>query len=278
LVLVSAVAIWTSSRGAPQPTRAPEADKVLAVQAKVPFQVMIPAYLPKDFDRPKMTIKVNSTGPGGEPMVELVYPAEGGATVTLQEWVPVNPGLEILASSIPVQTKWGRAWLLNQGDQLVALWADVGPTRVSVFTPNTNILSAERLLSVADTLGPASNKQVFSFDAAPSKIKRVKAAPPYVVPTDHGVQKLTLVVTPGGYSPLRFSVKHGIPVKLTFRQLGQVGCGNELIFPATPGSPSSLQLKSPSDQKVLSFTPQAVGTFAFYCSHQMYRGLMTVTP
>lgn len=87
-----------------------------------------------------------------------------------------------------------------------------------------------------------------------------------------------LVVTPGGYSPLRFSVHTGVPVTLTFRQLGQVGCGNQINFPADPGSPSSLQLASASDEKVLKFTPQKVGTFEFRCSHLMYRGLMTVLP
>jgi plastocyanin domain-containing protein len=91
-----------------------------------------------------------------------------------------------------------------------------------------------------------------------------------------GIQELTLVVTPGGYSPLRFAVKKGIPVKLTFRQLGQVGCGNELIFPANPQSPSSLTLASEQDKQVLEFTPQQAGEFQFFCSHRMYRGVMTV--
>ena len=64
-----------------------------------------------------------------------------------------------------------------------------------------------------------------------------------------GVQELTLVVTPGGYTPLRFAVKKGVPVKLTFRQLGQVGCGNDLpIFPADRPSPSSLTLASRAGQ------------------------------
>jgi len=58
--------------------------------------------------------------------------------------------------------------------------------------------------------------------------------------------------------------------------LGQVGCGNELIFPANPSSPSELRLKSPQDKQVLEFTPQQAGEFQFQCSHQMYRGIMTV--
>jgi hypothetical protein len=209
--------------------------------------------------------------------VQLAYRTKKGATVTLQEWVPVNPDQEILNASRPIQTKWGRGWNLNQGDQLAAIWADVGPTRVSVYTADVATVSNERLLAIAETLGPASNKVVFSFDAAPKQIQEMAAPAAYMVPTNAaGVQELTLVVTPGGYSPLRFSVKAGVPVKLTFRQLGEVGCGNELTFPANPTNPSSLQLAKPTDEQTIEFTPTQVGTFEFHCAHQMYRGLLTV--
>ena len=88
---------------------------------------------------------------------------------------------------------------------------------------------------MAESLGPASNRQVFSFVVEKPVIKEMAPPPPMEIKiNDQGVQELTLVVTPGGYSPLRFAVKKGVPVRLTFRQLGQVGCGNELIFPANP--------------------------------------------
>jgi hypothetical protein len=263
--------------GTAEATAAPEAEKVLAVQSQMPFQIMIPSYLPKGFDREQLEITVDQAGPGGEPMVQLAYHTKNGATVTLQEWVPVNPDLEILSASRPIQTKWGRGWNLNQEGQLAAIWADVGPTRVSIFTADVAAVSNERLLAIADTLGPASNKVVFSFDAQPKQIQELAAPPAYEVPVNSsGVQEITLVVTPGGYSPLRFSVKAGVPVKLTFRQLGQVGCGNELNFPADPVNPAALQLTSPEDEKTLEFTATQLGTFEFHCSHQMYRGLMTV--
>jgi hypothetical protein len=260
-----------------QATVAPEAETVLAVQAQIPFQIMIPSYLPKEFDRKNVEIAVNQAGPGGEPMAQLAYRTKQGVTVTLQEWVPVNPDLEVLNASRPIQTKWGRGWNLNQGDQLAAIWADIGPTRVSIYTADVAVVSNERLLSIAESLGPASNQVVFSFDAQPKKIEELAAPPAYEVPVNAaGVQEVALVVTPGGYSPLRFSVKAGVPVKLTFRQLGSVGCGNELIFPADPTNPVSLQLEDANDQKTLEFTPTQPGTFDFYCSHQMYRGLVTV--
>jgi plastocyanin domain-containing protein len=91
-----------------------------------------------------------------------------------------------------------------------------------------------------------------------------------------GVQEVDLIITPGGYSPLRFSVKQGIPVKLTFRALGEVGCGNELNLPTADGNSTALQLSGPDDQEEVTFTPTIVGQYQFFCGHAMYRGLMVV--
>ncbi len=263
----------------PAPSReAPEAAQVLSVQARMPFQVLIPAYLPAAFNRAGVTITVDQAGPGGEPMVELTYRTAGGAALFVREWVPVNPDTEILASSRPVQTKWGRGWLLSQGTSLAALWVDVGPLRASVYSHDLGVVSREHILQIANTLGPASNRQVFSFSLERPPAIQEMAPPPPVEATVNaeGVQEMTLIVTPGGYSPLRFAVRRGVPVRLTFRQLGQVGCGNELIFPADPQNPSALALASEHDSKVLEFVPQQLGQFQYYCAHQMYRGVVTV--
>jgi hypothetical protein len=272
-----AVGAWRVSSSPPPPRDAPEADKILAVQANMPFQILIPGYLPEGFDRAGVEIKVTESGPGGEPMTQLAYRTRQGATVFVREWVPVNPDMEILAGSRPIQTKWGKGWLLTQGKSLVAAWVDIGPLRVSIYTHNLDVLPKEYLVKAAETMGPASNQQVFSFVAEPPTVANLPPPPPFEVKTnDQGVQELTLVVTPGGYSPLRFAVKKGVPVRLVFRMLGQVGCGNELIFPADPNNPSALALQSESDEQVLEFTPQQVGQFEFHCSHYMYRGIMTV--
>jgi hypothetical protein len=245
----------------------------------MPFQILIPAYLPPEFEREKMEINVDQGGPGGEPMVQLAYRTTQGAVLFVREWVPVNPDMEILSASRPVETKWGKGWLLTQGDSLAALWVDIGPLRASVYSSNVDILPRERILEIAETLGPPSSQQVFTFEVATPVIKEMAPPPPVEIPiNDQGVQEFTLVVTPGGYDPLRFSVKAGVPVRMTFRQLGQVGCGNELIFPDNPQSPSSLSLATESDSQVLEFTPQQVGDFQFFCAHRMYRGVMTVHP
>jgi hypothetical protein len=278
VALLIVLGAWLVTRGrASGPTEAPEAQKVLDVQANMPFQILIPAYLPRAFDRANMAIDVHQSGPGGEPMVQLTYRTRKGSTMFIREWVPVNPDKEILAASRPIQTKWGDGWLLRQGERLIAIWVDIGPLRASIYTTDQSVLPKEDLLAVAETMGPASNRQVFDFIVDPPEVRQVEPPPPLEIPiNDQGVQEVDLIITPGGYSPLRFSVQKGVPVKLTFRQLGRVGCGNELNLNYGPGLSAGLKLADASDAKVFEFTPQQAGEFQFFCAHLMYKGIMTV--
>ena len=210
-------------------------------------------------------------------MVQLTYQTSSGATLFIRQWVPVNAALEVLASSRPIQTKWGKGFMLTLVGDLTALWVDVGATRVSVFTRDVEVLTREQILGIAETLGPPSNNQNFYFQIATPQIKDMAPAPPFEVPVNaQGVQEVTLVITPGGYSPIRFAVKKDLPVRLIFKQLGQVGCGNELLFTTGPGQAESLRLDKESDSKVLEFTPHTAGEFEFDCSHRMYRGIFIV--
>ena len=210
-------------------------------------------------------------------MVELTYRTHKGASLFMREWVPVNPDMEILATSRAIQTKWGRGWLLNQAGNLLVIWVDIGPLRTAIMSTNMELLPEQQLLAVAEAMGPASNRQVFSFMVDPPEVRQMKPPPPVEIETNaEGVQVVDLIVTPGGYSPLRFAVKRGVPVRLTFRSLGQVGCGNELNFPTGSGGMSSLNLSSPTDKQMLEFTPNESGEFEFFCGHLMYRGVMTV--
>jgi hypothetical protein len=274
-----AIGLWLLSNQAPASAEAPEAETILKLQASMPFQILIPAYLPRAFDRAAAEVLVNQVGPGGEPMVQITYRTQNGETLFVREWVPVNPDSEILATSRPIETKWGKAWLLVEGESLAAIWVDVGPLRVSVYTGDLHIISPNTLLQITETLGPPSNQQIFYFVISTPAIKDAPPPKPYEVPLNaEGVQEFTLVVTPGGYDPLRVAVKAGVPVRMHFRMLGQVGCGNTLLFPSDPQNPVALQLKSEQDEQVLDFTPTQTGQFAFYCSHQMYRGLLIVNP
>ena len=158
VIIALAVGVWWMSSSPPPSRDAPEAEKIFAVQANMPFQILIPAYLPADFDRAGVEITVNQSGPGGEPMTQLAYHTRQGATVFVREWVPVNPDMEILAGSRPIETKWGEGWLLTQGNSLVAAWVDVGPLRISIYTHNLDVLPKEYLVKAAETMGPASNQ------------------------------------------------------------------------------------------------------------------------
>ena len=279
VILLAALGVWLVGQGqASDAKELPEAAKVYATQPQLPFQILVPAYLPASFMREKVDIKVSQTGPVGEPMVELAYHTYDGKSVFIRQWRPINADQEILAYSRPIETKWGKGWLYRQGDNLRAMWVDIGPTRVSVFSGDLDVVPEEQLLEIAETLGPPSNNQVFYFDPN-YKVKDAPPPAPFEVQTnDQGIQELTLVVTPGGYNPIRFAVKKNVPVRLHFRMLGQVGCGNVLIFPVSPTNSKALTLNSENDEVVLDFTPSQAGDFSFYCAHQMYWGVMTVRP
>ncbi len=91
-----------------------------------------------------------------------------------------------------------------------------------------------------------------------------------------GVQEVMLVVSRSGYTPIHFSVKARTPVRLVFRQLGYVPGGNELLVRWGEKQQTYLILATPTDTKVLEFTPEEPGEFRFSCPHDWYEGVMTV--
>ncbi len=280
-VLVAAlggIALWKWTQTPSAPTEPPEATRILAAQESTKnFGILIPAYLPKSFNRGAVEIDVNQAGPAGEPQVNLAYRTSRGAALFVKQWVPANPNLETLSGSRPIETKWGKGWLLSEGKSLIAVWVDVGPLRVSLSTHNIDVLSREQLVMAANTLGLASDLQVYSFATELPVIKDVAPPPPFEVPMNsQGIQEFNLTITPGGYSPMRVQIRKGVPVKLVFRALGQVGCGNALTFPSDPASPVTLELKSDVDIQVLEFTPQTSGDFRFFCPHNTFRGILSV--
>jgi hypothetical protein len=271
------LAMWYFGGARDVSAEAPEAQDVMQSQANIPFQILIPAYMPRRFDRSKAEIKVTNSGPGGAPQAELSYYSGGGGAVFITEWLPGDPEGEMLFGSRPIQTKWGKGYLLTSGSGLIGLWVNIGPLRVQLFSNMNSGVSREDLLEMAQTLGPASNQQVFYYAPDKPVIKDMPLPPPEVIKiNDQGVQEFTLVITPGGYNPIRFTVKKGVPVKMTFRMLGEVGCGNTLIFPTGKDTKEGAVLKSETDKAVIEFTPQETGNFQFYCGHFMFRGIMTV--
>ncbi len=179
VILSSAVAFKVIT-AAPTPTEAPEAARVLKAQESMgSLGILIPGYLPKGFDRSGVDVKVDQTGPGGEPAVDMAYRTKDGGAVFLHQWVPVNPALETLNNSRIIETKWGKSWLLTQGeDGLIALWVDVGPLRIGLSSPTQKFISREQIGLAPDTLGLAANSQVSSFVAELPQIKDIAPPPP----------------------------------------------------------------------------------------------------
>ena len=271
ILLVSVLVIgflWLRSRN-PTLREAPEANSVLSAQLDLPFQVLIPAYLPKTFVREKIQVSSDKIGPHGEQMIELIYPTRRGDTLTFYEWLPNDQDAE---SSKP----YCMCMCISQTNcNFEELGMSVGSLRVLAKVSQPNIVTNEEARSIVDTLGPAVNRQIFSSLKEVPVTYSVSPAIDVPINTD-GVQELTLVVTPNGYSPEHFAVQKGIPVKLTFRQVGQVGCGNQLIFHWQDGKNATLTLASSSDIQTLEFTPGETGDFRFNCPHLIYRGVMTV--
>ncbi len=282
LVVLLVLGGVTFQLGRPKFTDPPEAARILAAQEGINFGILIPGYLPGGFDRKNVGININQSGPSGRPLVELTYKGTGwgqdGSAIYLTEWIPTNPGLEILNGSRPIETRWGKGYLyVPSGNNLGTVWVDVGPLRVSVSTNKISVIKQEDLVRAADNLGLASDLQVFQFVNEPLVITEAKPAPPFQVQiNDKGIQELNLTITPGGYSPIRFAVKKDIPARIVFRQLGQVGCGNVLIFPVDPKNQTALTLRSLTDVQTVEFTPSTAGDFQFMCTNNHFRGIMTV--
>jgi plastocyanin domain-containing protein len=146
-----------------------------------------------------------------------------------------------------------------------------------VSTNKITTTNQEDLVRAANTLGLASDLQVFHFVNEPLVITEAKPPPAFQVQiNEKGIQELNLTITPGGYSPIRFAMKKDIPAKIVFRQMGQVGCGNVLIFPIGPNNQTALTLKSLTDVQILEFTPRITGDFQFMCTNNHFRGIMTI--
>ncbi len=252
-----------------QPREAPEAEIVLNAQVEMPFQVLIPAYLPKSFLRERAQVNIDQVGPQGEPMVELIYPTRHGDTLTLYEWLPSEQD----AGGQRTYCKCACVSRMNCNTAEMGL--SIGPLRLMVNVSAPDMLTSQELIFIIDTLGPAMNRQIYSSMKEVPVSDTVPEAVNVPINAD-GVQEVTLVVTPNGYSPVHFAVQRGVPVILTFRQTGYVGCGDELIFQWGEDESTTLKLRAANDVQTLEFTPGETGDFRFNCPHLFYRGVMTV--
>ncbi|MFZ2199777.1 MAG: sulfite exporter TauE/SafE family protein [Microgenomates group bacterium] len=109
----------------------------------------------------------------------------------------------------------------------------------------------------------------------------VKLLPPYdttprsVTPTPalvDGVQPVTINILNSGYSPRRFAVKSGVPVKLTVNAGEVYSCATAFTFRAFGIN----AFVKPNTNQVFTFTPDKKGLYTFSCSMGMYSGTMEV--
>jgi hypothetical protein len=274
------------------PKEAPEAELILAAQANLPFQVLIPAYLPAGFKRSHVQVDPTLTGPGGEPMIQIRYPGRGGSELVFSEWLPAQaePAQEVATEGkLQPQTVRCQCHCRSRTEcDFTDMEVRIGALHILVetTTPSTVTLlpfdllngsgvTAQQMQFILNTMGPAANRQIFtSMIDVPLAASLPEAVD--IPINENGVQEVTLVVTPQGYTPAHFAVKKGVPVRVVFRQVGEVGCGDELVFQWGQGKSADLRLDSADDAQTLEFTPGDAGTFAFHCPHYIYNGAMTV--
>ena len=87
-----------------------------------------------------------------------------------------------------------------------------------------------------------------------------------------GVQRATILIDGGKYTPAVITVKKGKPVELTFKAGKNAGCGRTIVFKSLKLSKDVATGKS----VVIKFTPKEAGEIAFTCGMEMYEGKVVV--
>jgi hypothetical protein len=215
--------------------------------------------------------------PGYGQVMQLTYCVQRGAALFIREWIPADPGKELQVPARLLGVKWGTGWMMPQGRGMVAIWLDVSSLWSSIYMPYRYLIVRDVPLSTEDPTVSLGKRQVLDFAPGAPGIEAQDAPPAVEIPiSPEGIQEVVLVVSRDGYTPVRFAVQKGVPVRLTFRQLGRVGCGDELLFPIGPDEYATLKLDSPEDKKTLEFTPEVAGEYPFYCPFTKYGGLLIV--
>lgn len=88
-----------------------------------------------------------------------------------------------------------------------------------------------------------------------------------------GVQRATITIDGGKYSPAAISVVTGKLVALTFKAGKDMGCGSTVVFPSL-----KITKEVPAGKSVtVLFTPDKEGTIDFKCGMGMYQGRVVVS-
>lgn len=91
------------------------------------------------------------------------------------------------------------------------------------------------------------------------------------VKMENGVQVVRMTESARGYTPNKFTIRQGIPVKWIIDGQEPYSCASSLVS-SKIGVRKNLSL----GQNVIEFTPKEIGQIPFSCSMGMYRGAFTV--
>jgi len=119
------------------------------------------------------------------------------------------------------------------------------------------------LFNVSNGLNLLGIKAAFASNKTESLDKNVKIV--------DGVQVVKMTQKTNGYSPNKFTIKKGIPVRWIITSESVYSCASSLVSQQL-GIRTSLKL----GENVFEFTPDQTGTIRFSCSMGMYTGLFNV--
>ncbi|MFA6995224.1 MAG: sulfite exporter TauE/SafE family protein [Patescibacteria group bacterium] len=111
--------------------------------------------------------------------------------------------------------------------------------------------------------------RVNSFSAASNQTQNNINDPNVVL--ENGVQVVHMTENSNGYSPNRFSVKKGVPVKWIVEAKAPYSCASVLLIPKL-----KIQKFLAAGENIIEFTPTESGQLPFSCSMGMYTGVFNV--
>lgn len=91
------------------------------------------------------------------------------------------------------------------------------------------------------------------------------------VTLENGVQVVRMTESNSGYSPNKFSVKKGVPVKWIIDAKAPYSCASVILVPKL-----KIQKFLSAGENIVEFTPTETGTLPFSCSMGMYTGVFNV--
>lgn len=91
------------------------------------------------------------------------------------------------------------------------------------------------------------------------------------VTLENGVQIVRMVENNGGYSPNKFSIKKGVPVKWVIDAQAPYSCASSIVIPKL-----GIEKTLTAGENTIEFTPNEVGKLPFSCSMGMYTGVFNV--